>query len=142
MSVSQLHLLGGQYHQSGSRVGPQMEGLASASPPNGSERIDLEEKFLVIGDKNASLAIAIVLDGVFAGLTPLLLVPLGCGVLCAERPGLSAISRGGDLDFFLDAEQPVMPSTCDAVILEASDAITVSTITCIGSQTKKKRINL
>ena len=75
--------------------------VVDASPPNGSERIDREEVFLAMCDKNASLAIAIVLDGVFAGMPPLLLVALGCGVLCAERPGLSVISRDGDLDFVL-----------------------------------------
>ena len=41
-------------------------------------------------------------------MTKLLLVPLDCGVLIAERPGLSIISRGGDLDFFRDADdEPV-----------------------------------
>ena len=39
------------------------------------------------------------------------------------------ISHGGDLGFFLDSEEPATPSTRDAVILEANDAITVSTIT-------------
>ena len=38
------------------------------------------------------------------------------------------ISRGGDLDFFRDSEEPVMPSTCDAVILDVNDAITFSAI--------------
>ena len=79
-----------------------------------------------MGDKNGSLAIAACLDGVFAGLTPLLLVPLDCGVLCAERPSLSVISRGGDPDFFRDTDEPVVPNTFDVVKLVANDFITAS----------------
>ena len=44
------------------------------------------------------------------------------------------ISRSGDLDFFLDSDEPVMPSTCDAVTLDANDVITVSAMTYESAQ--------
>ena len=72
------------------------------------------------------MAIATFLDGVLAGLTPLLLVPLDCGVLNAERPGLSVISRGGDLDSVRDADEAVTPITFDVVKLVANEFITAS----------------
>jgi hypothetical protein len=106
------------------------------TPPNGSERTDPADDFLVRGDRNVSVPVrALVPVGVAAGLTPLLLVPLDCGVLCVERPGQSIISRGGDLDFFRDSEEPVMPSTSNAVILHVNDAITFSAIIYESSKT-------
>ena len=72
------------------------------------------------------MAIAMCLGGVLAGLAPLLLVPLDCGVLNAERPGLSVISRGGDLDFLRETDEPVAPITFDVVKLVANEFITAS----------------
>ena len=98
-----------------------------ANPPNGSERIDPVEDVLVMGVTNVSTTAAVLtLVGVVARLTPLLLVPLDCGVLNAERPGLSDISRGGDLDFFRDADEPATPITFDVVKLVANEFITAS----------------
>ena len=56
--------------------------VVDAKAPKGSERIEREEDCLVIGDRNASFATATVLDGAFAGLAPLLTVPLDGGVPC------------------------------------------------------------
>ena len=72
------------------------------------------------------MAIAMCLGGVLAGLTTLLLVPLDCGVLNAKRPGLSVISRGGDLDFFRDADEPVTPITFDVLECVANEFIAAS----------------
>ena len=46
------------------------------------------------------------------------------------------ISHGGDLDFFLDSDEPVAPSTRDAVVLDVNDAITVSAITYESAKTR------
>ena len=99
-----------------------------ANPPKGSDLIDPVEDFRAIGDKNISVPIVIAcLDGVIAGLIPLLLVPLEDRV-----PGvlLSVICRtpygGGDLDFTRDSEDHAPPVTRDAARLDSNDFITTS----------------
>ena len=56
--------------------------VVDAKAPKGSERIERDEDCLGIGDRNASFATAAIRDGVFAGLAPLLTVPLDGGVPC------------------------------------------------------------
>ena len=56
--------------------------VVDAKAPKGPERIERDEDCLVIGDRNASFAIAAIRDGVFAGLAPLRTVPLDGGVPC------------------------------------------------------------
>ena len=56
--------------------------VVDAKTPNGSERIERDEDCLVIGDRNASCATVAVRDGVFAGLAPLLTVPLNGEAPC------------------------------------------------------------
>ena len=102
--------------------------VIDAKAPIGSERIERDEDCLVIGNINASFAIAAIRDGVFAGLAPLRTVPLNGGVPCWDLPGLSIISRGGDLDFFRGSDEPDIPSTFDAATLDVSDATTFSTV--------------
>ena len=100
-----------------------------ANPPNGSDRIDPVEDFLVMGVRGISVpAVVLTLVGVVAGLTPLLRVPLDGGVPGWLRPVRLEVARGGDLDFFRDYDVPVARSTFDAVRLDASDFITASTI--------------
>ena len=56
--------------------------VVGAKAPKGSERIERKEDCLVIGDRKTSFATAAILDGVFAGLAPLLTVPLDGEVPC------------------------------------------------------------
>ena len=67
------------------------------------------------------------LVGVVAGLTPLLLVPFDDGgVPRALLPDLAEFSRGGDRGFFRDSDDPIAPSTFDAVELDDRGFITAS----------------
>ena len=89
------------------------------------------DDFRPIGDKNVSVPTTNVgLDGVIAGLVPLLLVPLDDGV-----PGLllsvscKAPLGGGDLDFLRDSDDPAAPVTREVARLDVNDFITASAIT-------------
>ena len=56
--------------------------VVDAKAPKRSKQLERDEDCLVIGDRNASFAPAAIRDGVFAGLAPLLTVPLDGGMPC------------------------------------------------------------
>jgi len=68
-------------------------------------------------------------DGVRPRLTPLFLVHLDGRVPGAPRSARITLPGVGDLDFLRDSDEPVAPSTCEAVKLDESDFITASAMT-------------
>ena len=78
-----------------------------------------------MGGRNVSAPAAVLtLVSAVAGLTPLLRVPLDGGDPGGSAPSDLEVSRGGNLDFFRDFDDPVAPNTFDAVRINESDFIT------------------
>ena len=98
------------------------------NPPSTSDLIEAVEACLVTGVTTPWGCVMHLGGGVGARLIPLLRNPRDGGVFGELLSGRSTIARGGDLDFPLESDDPVAPTTPEAAKLDDRDFITTSTI--------------